>query len=262
MPSSSLQRAMSFASLGVVDAKAGGRGSSPLPNFTGTWRQVGHEKANEYMAAMGYSYPVRQFALITMNRSTDVVLQDGDKVHCQTVNMRGEWRRTYIENEQVPITTADGQKGNTTAWWEKDEALGTIVHKTRIVGAKQGVLETWRWLDPESEGRMVVKSIVYPAGKKGESTCMYWRFEPVKPGDSGCMLKTFEESYVKALPPELSGGKTTEKKSSNNKKKNGNSDNTASKESCQVMSSPVDYAREPFSSWLERFSDYYYLLTN
>jgi hypothetical protein len=276
MPLSLRRRGMSFASLGVDD-KGRGRGGEThkhnLPNFTGTWKQVGNERANEYMKAMGYSYPARQFALLTMNSSTDVVLQDGDAVHMQTVNKRGEWQRTYIENEEVPITTTDGQEGNTTAWWEKDETLGTYVHKTRTVGAKQGVMESWRWLVEEEEveeeasqrpqliSTMVVKSIVYPADKKGESTCMYWRFKPVEPGASECMLKNFEETYVKALQPiTVSNRAATETEALSPLKKNTQrAKGRSSNDTFQVMSSPN---QEHLGSWLERFSDYYYLLVH
>ena len=195
---------------------------NPLPNFTGVWKQVRHENADAYLHAMGYPFTFRKLALSMIGGSTEVVSHDGEKVHMKSINRRGEWKRTYIDNQQVPMTTADGQPVTTTAWWELDETLGCYVHKTRLEGAKQGTLETWRWLDKESKegsdfngetqkicgtdsaGRMVVKSIVYPMDKEKEITHMYWHFEPLRQQEgSTCMLKSFEDSYVRTLDPDM-----------------------------------------------------------
>ena len=202
--------------------RSGGAGSR-RPNFTGVWRQVTHENADRYFQAMGYPFATRRLMVHFIGQSTEVVSHDGERVHANSINLRGEWPRTYVENKKnVPMTLADGQAVKTTTWWERDEDLGVDVHKTRVVGAKQGVLETWRWIQgdvglggagaevggenrkasrispPQVRGRMTVKSIVYPEGREEEAESMMWHFEADEKR-RGSLLKEFQETYVNGL---------------------------------------------------------------
>ncbi|QDZ22980.1 hypothetical protein HOP50_09g55230 [Chloropicon primus] len=215
----------------------GKEGRMPLrsrPDFTGVWKQVHHENADAYFQAMGYPFATRRIMLLAIGQSTEVLYHEGESIHTNSINKRGEWQRTYLENEEnVPMKLADGQSVKTRSWWEKDEGLGVDVHKTRLVGAKQGVLETWRWVHdgdgdgegddgkenvdprggkppPRKPGKMVVKSIVYPEGRDEES--MLWHFEPVddQGGAAPHLLKRFEESYVRGFQQEGGAGASSQ----------------------------------------------------
>ena len=229
----SVRRMLSFADLRnhnrqkeVGNTSSSSSSSSQRPNFTGVWRQVRHENADEYFHAMGYPFALRRIMVHVVGGSTEVVSQEGERVHMKSINRRGEWLRTYVDNEHVQMRTADGQPVESVSWWERDEQLGTMVYKVKTLGAKQGTMESWRWIDDsrrrrqeedkendsragntgggqqESLETMVVKSIVYPKDRNGEAAHMFWHFEPVQQnqkGSSQCMLKSFEDSYVKGM---------------------------------------------------------------
>lgn len=234
-----MRRLMSFTAIGKGDQASG----FSRPNFTGVWKQVGHENANAYFTAMGYSFALRSIVVRFIGDSTEIVSHKGEMVHLNSINRRGEWKRTYVDNQEIPLTMADGQAVTSTSWWERDETLGVDVHKTRLVGAKEGTLETWRWMDQadsgSGQGRMVVKSIVYPQGGEAESAHMLWHFEPAREDkhkvQSHLLLRSFEDVYVK--PSTRSEGKTL-----------------PSLDPPAASAVARDLAASPVSSWLVRFS--------
>jgi len=202
------------------DGRDAAGGASKRPDFTGVWKQFKHENADKYLCAMGYNFATRAVMARFMGQSTEVVSHDGEMVHLNSINRRGEWTRTYVESErEVPMELADGQSVRTTTWWEDDESLGVPVHKTRVVGAKQGVLETWRWIaSPGASGgnaekrSMVVKSIVYPEGKEDEAEHMLWHFGKAPSSsvaraavgareEAHPLLKKFCETYIESYVP-------------------------------------------------------------
>lgn len=251
-----MRRLMSFTAIG----KGGDQAASGFsrPDFTGVWKQVQHENANAYFAAMGYSFALRSIVVRFIGDSTEVVSHKGEMVHLNSINRRGEWKRTYVDNQEIPLTMADGQAVTSTSWWERDETLGVDVHKTRLVGAKEGTLETWRWMDPadsdsgQGQGRMVVKSIVYPQGGEAEPAHMLWHFEPAREEkqkiQSHLLLRSFEDLYVK--PSTRSGAETLPRPGEDR----GADPQHPSAASPVARESAPHLAASPVSSWLERFS--------
>merc|ERR1712072_391727 len=98
---------------------------------------------------------------------------------------------------------------------------------------------------------MVVKSIVYPNDRNGEAAHMFWHFEPAQQnqrGSSRCMLKSFEDSYVKGMGWE----KNQEKAYGSNPAPN---ITTSAGTFPSVSSESLKFSLQ---SWLEKFSHFDY----
>jgi len=150
------------------------------PDFTGHWKQVKNENADGYLKALGFPFPIRRFAVPAMGKSTDIVKQAGDLQVVTTINVKGSWTRKFIVGKEITQMNAEGDKCATTTWWDNDEKEypGKMLHKSKLVGAKRGVSESWRWYDG---GLMVIKSIVHLEKKPGTQAWMLWYFESVEP---------------------------------------------------------------------------------
>lgn len=174
---------------------------SSKPDFTGVWKQIKNENANDYLSAMGYSLMARTLALRFLGRSTDLVYQNGEVQEVTTLNAKGKWERMYVEGKTIDMKTADGQPVQSTAWWEKRED-GTYLYKIKLEGAKQGTLETWRWIDADKSMR--VKSIVHVnKGAAVKSASMIWHFEPASEDEIPPELKNAKSFDCKELQSQV-----------------------------------------------------------
>lgn len=154
--------------------------SVPLPDFTGHWKQVKNENADGYLKMLGFPFPIRRLAVPAMGKSTDIIKQAGDLQVVTTINVKGSWTRRFIIGKDVNQKNAEGDDCLTTAWWDDQEKEfpGKTIHKSKLVGAKRGVSESWRWYDG---GLMVIKSIVYLKKKNNQPAWMLWWFESIEP---------------------------------------------------------------------------------
>jgi len=154
--------------------------SDPLPDFTGHWKQVKNENADGYLKMLGFPFPIRRLAVPAMGKSTDIIKQAGDLQVVTTINVKGSWTRRFIVGKEVNQKNAEGDDCLTTAWWDDQEKEfpGKMIHKSKLVGAKRGVSESWRWYD---DGLMVIKSIVYLKKKNNQEAWMLWYFESIEP---------------------------------------------------------------------------------
>lgn len=155
-------------------------GNQPFPDFTGHWKQVKNENADGYLKELGFPFPIRRLAVPAMGKSTDIVKQAGDLQVVTTINVKGSWTRKFIIDKEIEQANAEGDVCQTTAWWDSDEKEfpGKIMHKSKLIGAKRGVSESWRWYDG---GLMVIKSIVHLNKKPGRQAWMLWYFESIEP---------------------------------------------------------------------------------
>jgi len=153
-------------------------GTPPVPDFTGHWKQVKNENADGYLKTMGAPFVLRRVVVPVMGKSTDIVKQAGDLQVVTTINVKGAWTRKYIIGQEVAQKNAEGDDTVATCWWDNDEKEfpGKMIHKSKMVGGKRGVSESWRWFDG---GLMVIKSIVFL--KKEKVAWMLWYFESIEP---------------------------------------------------------------------------------
>jgi len=147
--------------------------SKPVPDFTGHWKQVKNENADAYLKVMGAPYVVRRVAVPIMGRSTDIVKQAGDLQVVTTINAKGAWTRKYIIGKEIEQKNAEGDDTVATCWWDTED--GKLMHKSKLVGGKRGVSESYRYYDG---GLMVIKSITHC--KNGKQAWMLWFFESIE----------------------------------------------------------------------------------
>ena len=167
--------------------------SKPVPDFTGHWKQVKNENADAYLKVMGAPYVVRRVAVPIMGRSTDIVKQAGDLQVVTTINAKGAWTRKYIIGKEIEQKNAEGDDTVATCWWDTED--GKLMHKSKLVGGKRGVSESYRYYDG---GLMVIKSITHC--KNGKQAWMLWFFESIEQPSVSEILSPHIPGYPSPVP--------------------------------------------------------------
>lgn len=162
--------------------------SASKVDLSGNWEVIVTEEFKQqydrYLTLLGQPMLVRSVALSIVGLTTEETKQknSGKELFIRGRNVRGVWERTLVSSTSddpvlKPIVSADDEKVQAEAWWEK----GGTVHRSWLRGVQKyggGAFESKRYL--EDNGKVLVcESTFHPNDEAREKASMTWRFKRV-----------------------------------------------------------------------------------
>ena len=164
-------------------------------DLSGTWKLIASDtfkkQYDSYLKNLGQPSLVRSVAVSIVEMTSEEVIQkdEGRSLCIKGKNLRGVWERTLessgsdfetavtdTEHTRVPLLTADKERVEAEAWWEKE---GTS-HISWLRGVKKyggGDFESIRYLEDDGN-KLVCESVFHPTGsaKSAKGASIRWEF--------------------------------------------------------------------------------------
>lgn len=164
-------------------------------DLSGNWKLIASDSFKKqydcYLKNLGQPSLVRSVAVSIVEMTSEEVIQkdEGRSLCIKGKNLRGVWERTLessgsdfemaitnTEHTRVPLLTADKERVEAEAWWEKE---GTS-HISWLRGVKKyggGDFESIRYLEDDGN-KLVCESVFHPTGST-DGASIRWEFKRV-----------------------------------------------------------------------------------
>jgi len=164
-------------------------------DLSGTWKLIASDgfkkQYDSYLKNLGQPSLVRSVAVSIVEMTSEEVVQkdEGRSLCIKGKNLRGVWERTLessgsdfetalteTEHTRVPLLTADKERVEAEAWWEK----GGTSHISWLRGVKKyggGDFESIRYLEDDGN-KLVCESVFHPTGSANGAS-IRWEFKKV-----------------------------------------------------------------------------------